>query len=58
MHFHGDNAKHLQKFIPKAILPAEYDGNYVNFSESDWFNNEIEKYFDRYRKLTTYGYRD
>lgn len=57
VHFHGDNQKHLHKFIPKLILPAEYGGDYPGDSVA-WYSTEVEKYFDRYAELTKYGYRD
>lgn len=58
VHFHGDNQKHLHKFIPKAVLPSEYGGEYTDFSGSDWTINQIETFFERFKELTTYGYRD
>ncbi|XP_015904154.1 alpha-tocopherol transfer protein-like [Parasteatoda tepidariorum] len=55
-HFHGDNAKHLHKIIPKAILPAEYGGDNVNYNESEWCQREIELFYDRFTELHKKGY--
>lgn len=56
--FHGDNQKHLQKCLPKAILQSEYGGDNNVYSSSDWFASEVEQFYDRYIELHQYGYKD
>lgn len=57
VHFHGDNQKQLQKYIPKAILPTEDYGGDNPSDVAAWFNTEIINYYEKYAELTTYGYR-
>nr|XP_042907716.1 alpha-tocopherol transfer protein-like [Parasteatoda tepidariorum] len=55
-HFHGSDTKHLQKYLPKDILPAEYDGDNIHYSTQDWCQREMELYYERYAQLHHKGY--
>ncbi|KFM57265.1 Alpha-tocopherol transfer protein-like protein, partial [Stegodyphus mimosarum] len=57
VHFHGDNQKNLHKFIPKAILPSEYGGEYTTFSSEEFFPNEVERFYETYQEILRSGYR-
>lgn len=46
IYFHGENKKDIQKYIPKEILPLEYDGDYTNYNEGDWLTKELDKTYE------------
>ncbi|XP_042911968.1 alpha-tocopherol transfer protein [Parasteatoda tepidariorum] len=56
-HFHGSDTKHLQNYLPKDILPAEYDGDNIHYNAKDWCQREIECYYEKYAQLHHKGYR-
>ncbi|GBM64422.1 Clavesin-2 [Araneus ventricosus] len=50
IHFHEDNES-LQKLIPKAILPAEYGGDNVDFDPAAWSSRELGNFLPKYLKI-------
>ncbi|PRD26762.1 UNVERIFIED_CONTAM: Ttpal [Trichonephila clavipes] len=50
-HFHGDNIREIHKYIPKEVLPQEYDGDYTSFNDEDLMAKEQDKYFDKFLML-------
>ncbi|GFR17386.1 alpha-tocopherol transfer protein [Trichonephila clavata] len=56
VHFHGDNQKQLQKFIPKDILSAEYGGEKPDFNAGEWCCNEMEPFYEKFLAMVKCGY--
>ncbi|XP_071041869.1 clavesin-2-like [Parasteatoda tepidariorum] len=56
VHFHGSDMKHLHKYIPKEILPSDYDGDNINYSPGEWANKELYPYFEKYSELLRNGF--
>ncbi|PRD30467.1 UNVERIFIED_CONTAM: Alpha-tocopherol transfer protein-like [Trichonephila clavipes] len=56
VHFHGNNQKHLHKFIPKDLLSAEYGGEMPNFNAGEWSVNEMEHYYEKFLIIAKSGY--
>ncbi|XP_071041231.1 alpha-tocopherol transfer protein [Parasteatoda tepidariorum] len=56
-HFHGSDTKHLQKYLPKEILPAEYDGDNIHYNPKDFCQKEMELFYEKYAEMHRIGYR-
>ncbi|XP_042910566.1 alpha-tocopherol transfer protein-like [Parasteatoda tepidariorum] len=56
VHFHEKDMKHLQKHIPKEILPSEFDGDNTNYQASEWVKKEMYSYLEKFGELHRKGY--
>ncbi|GBN21670.1 hypothetical protein AVEN_204612-1, partial [Araneus ventricosus] len=54
-HFHGKNMQKLHKYFHPSILPAEYDGELPEFSNSEW-SKHMESTADYLTTIFSYGY--
>nr|XP_042907243.1 alpha-tocopherol transfer protein-like [Parasteatoda tepidariorum] len=57
IHFHGSDMKHLHKYIPKEVLPAEYDGDNTDYCASEWVKKEAYSYLEKYKAMHRCGFR-